>query len=516
MNSIYKILPFLTILLFFASCGPDATKAVGDAKSAIERARLVEAPAYSADEFHSASSLYDMAKQFLDAQKSGDAVKKALESKDMAEKSFTNAVIRRADAIYQKDTDLLAKATAQFADKLAAAKIRDARSDYDLLSKVYQAKDYDGTYTNGTNLAAKLADIVDYTAKELDRVKGVIAAVQGRSDDAVTDPDVRKYAADDLKRANDLLDGARASLAQGDLDPATNQAAQADAVITGLLARVDAEKAKDAVAEVSEKYENASKQDIVIKYAADVLVQAKPLIDDARTALDKSNWADARSKARDASQLIDDAVRKAEEAYRKVQAVRQTNTIDLDRQQELEAQKKRAAEFIEEAKQRLEKLRSLKKTGFLEPVHGDFAYILPGMFHLSDNVGRDNAGASSATSISSSSNVSTNTSPTEALVEKYIRMAEDAYANEEYLDAIDYAREAIRIADVLLSDQAGRTYTVQLRPNNRDCLWKIAGYMYDKQYWLWPMIWRANKYLIQDPDLIYPGQEFKVPPLAGK
>ncbi len=45
-----------------------------------------------------------------------------------------------------------------------------------------------------------------------------------------------------------------------------------------------------------------------------------------------------------------------------------------------------------------------------------------------------------------------------------------------------------------------------------ECLWKIAGY--EKIYgdpFQWPLIYKANKAQIKDPDLIYPGQVFKIP-----
>ncbi len=67
-------------------------------------------------------------------------------------------------------------------------------------------------------------------------------------------------------------------------------------------------------------------------------------------------------------------------------------------------------------------------------------------------------------------------------------------------------------------DQAGwKTYKVRLIPENRDCLWKIAGYkkIYNNAR-LWPKIYRANKAKIKNPDLIYPGQVFKIPPKKSK
>lgn len=45
-----------------------------------------------------------------------------------------------------------------------------------------------------------------------------------------------------------------------------------------------------------------------------------------------------------------------------------------------------------------------------------------------------------------------------------------------------------------------------------DCLWKIAGDQYGHPYYYkWPLIYDANRDLIKDPDLIYPGWSLKIP-----
>ena len=102
------------------------------------------------------------------------------------------------------------------------------------------------------------------------------------------------------------------------------------------------------------------------------------------------------------------------------------------------------------------------------------------------------------------------------LVEKYYALAQEAYDKGEYLDAVDFAREAMRLAEILMNKQEGKTYTVLLNPKDRDCLWKIAAKMYENNAWMWPIIWKANADQIKDPDLIYPDQVFKIPPSLVK
>jgi len=94
----------------------------------------------------------------------------------------------------------------------------------------------------------------------------------------------------------------------------------------------------------------------------------------------------------------------------------------------------------------------------------------------------------------------------------YINKAKQAYKNEDYDMAIYYANIAKKIAESYIDSGVMKTYTVRLIPERRDCLWRISEYkdIYGTPF-LWPRIWKANKNIISNPDLIYPGQVLKIP-----
>ncbi len=93
------------------------------------------------------------------------------------------------------------------------------------------------------------------------------------------------------------------------------------------------------------------------------------------------------------------------------------------------------------------------------------------------------------------------------MIENFYASSQEYYDEGNYLTAIDQAREGLRLADLYLANQTLFTHTVV----PRDTLWDISKRAY-KTPWLWPNIWRANKLDIKDPDLIYPGQKFRIPP----
>ena len=82
-----------------------------------------------------------------------------------------------------------------------------------------------------------------------------------------------------------------------------------------------------------------------------------------------------------------------------------------------------------------------------------------------------------------------------------------------YGKALDYFNEAQRYVDIYKSYAVKGVYTVRLIPDRRDCLWRIAEYkdIYGDPY-KWPNIWRRNRKLIQNPDLIFPGWQLVIPP----
>jgi hypothetical protein len=80
--------------------------------------------------------------------------------------------------------------------------------------------------------------------------------------------------------------------------------------------------------------------------------------------------------------------------------------------------------------------------------------------------------------------------------------AEEEFAEEE---AEEEAPAPVKVA----SSKSGKLSNYKV--NNGDSLWKISGKskIYGDSF-KWPLIYKANKALIEDPDLIYPRQNFEI------
>ena len=104
--------------------------------------------------------------------------------------------------------------------------------------------------------------------------------------------------------------------------------------------------------------------------------------------------------------------------------------------------------------------------------------------------------------------------------EEYAGSIERSARAEVILNEISIAldRELERIAQIAAKEEPKpdvKTYIVQYRKVNTDCLWRIALFIYGDAR-LWPLIYMENRHQIKDPDLIFPGQEFVIPPIPEK
>jgi nucleoid-associated protein YgaU len=103
--------------------------------------------------------------------------------------------------------------------------------------------------------------------------------------------------------------------------------------------------------------------------------------------------------------------------------------------------------------------------------------------------------------------------------------AEEEKTKQAELDRKKAEEEARRAEESKTTDKKEKTdlqpavqgseYVVVYNPQSRDCLWKIAQNVY-KDPMMWPIIYLANKDQIKDPDLIFPGQKFIIPPIPKK
>ncbi len=277
----------------------------------------------------------------------------------------------------------------------------------------------------------------------------------------------------------------------------------------------ETEKARNAIADAQDKYDQAENNDIVREFAMDDLKMAVPLLEEARAAYEEGDLATAIAKADAAKAQIQAANDKAQAAYEKYleQKREEQMKMQLEQQKQKALEKQKADEYLKKAQEMLKKIKDKGNSKLDTPMH-KFGMIRHDYKALGQTL--EIIDENDDTSVDPQMADISEEDITEELVEKYYTLAQEAYDRGEYLDSVDYAREAIRLGEILLAKQTMDTYIVENHPGNEDCLWKIAGKKYNKEYWMWPIIWRANKFKIKDPDLIYPGQEFAIPPSLVK
>ena len=87
-----------------------------------------------------------------------------------------------------------------------------------------------------------------------------------------------------------------------------------------------------------------------------------------------------------------------------------------------------------------------------------------------------------------------------------------AFDERKYGQSIERFEDARRYLERYKLYTVLGIHTVKLIPERRESLWRIAEY--DRWYadpFLWPRIWRRNRDLIQNPDLIYPNWNLIIP-----
>lgn len=445
------IAALLAVLLLAACNEPVPDQDLQAAKRAIAAAEAAKADKYDPDNMQSARSAYKKALQLVVKEQNGQARKKAVQAKNKADAATRKAQQQSAKYSISDAADAIRKAENNRAGFLSGSLLARAKKKLEDAKKNFQQKNWLNALADAENSKEAAGKAYDKAVQRMNNLKKMVRDADFAVKQADGNSVVHQYAESELTNAQTYLKTA--------LD--------------------EKKKVDDYETLFPGSYEVRNQQ--------------------AKNAFEKAY--NAAKKSRD---LAVDAIRLA-----------------LMRQRE--AMRKKAQSKLTEAEKLLKKIEELKKKGLIKqhmlpsppPVNSSntASIINNSAANSSDDTN------SSAKSIDTDSSTNNNAAAVNGkskyqLALDALKRAQSTYNGESYSNSIKNSEEAIRLAKLLLDQlRKKKYYTVRLIPAARDCLWRIANYRFIYgQAALWPKIWKANKHLIVDPDLIYPGQKFVIPP----
>lgn len=458
-----KILPLLT-LFTIASCGDKGVKATDLAVQAMERARVAEADVYAPKEYQIAENLFQEMNDAIEANNKKQANELAIQVVDAANKATEIAKQNKATTLIAKLKKALATAeevgvAEEYADVYAQANqsLIDAEN-------FYQTPDFEKS--------------IEAANSGLDSLEPLIGGSES-------------LALANLNRARELLNRAYQTT---DLEQTEATLTEASNLIENASVEYqerryvdsikNSQKAIDLLNYIIEQYPNDSAISINVDQDANLQLQAYDLLRKLEETL-------AFIKKEYGVDLMDQEISNSE---KRALLIPNSNTEIEEEEVEIllyEDEEDMDDEFINDT-------NSIEEIALTS---------LPLEFKSQnmENSELTNTLRSEAVQQTEEKTV------TIEMIDELYNSSKTFYEEASYLNSIDASREGLRLAELFLATQVLSNHTVI----KGDTLWDISKEYYQTP-WLWPNIWRANKLIIKDPDLIYPKQEFRIPPAPTK
>lgn len=473
INRKHLVLP-VAALLFFACQLDIPVQEMTDARAAIQSAKDVDAEKHSPEELQKAESQLqqahdDIAKEDADAARASAllAIESAKNAENKALPLFAQDKLSAADEKYSEAEKL-------YADRFSPEKFAKAGELNNEAKSAFDTGEY--------RKAASLADESKTLAQEacddsLQNSSSLDSALSdagsrhlGLKNDEMADAaDAElKAAASALTLATDARDSRDFRAAYSELDKANSALDQAETIIRK-------KKLAAEIVSLRSTLESIRGGKINDAVAAD-LDNAMIELNGAETALEQDNLTDAETRINTAKELIAGTDNKLKK-----------NTAD---------------DALANAEKMLAAAKEKDKSG----KYGE---------NLASAESLINEGKALASSESYSEAIG-KADEAETIITAVLASLESDTAAAD----VTVADGTGGTTDTTTTDQGtqeprGEFYTVQWRKKDTDCLWRISQKVYNDAS-LWPLIYVANRDQIKNPDLIFPGQKFKIPPKPDK
>jgi nucleoid-associated protein YgaU len=453
------LIPLLSII---ASCELDVPiNEMSLAKMTITRAVEVKADKYAPDELKKAREFLYASHGDLKKDDTKKAKENAVQSLNSANQAVNKSLPLLSGDTLEEAKKLQADADKLYAEKYAPQEFNESTKNLNEAITLHDGKEYWHSYL-------KSKEVIGFASEAKSKAETHIPELKEKIEQIRNDADSLKasrgadFASEDLNSVSTKLDGAHEDINNLNLKEASAKIDEAANLLNDARSKtqkgIAAEKIKEA--ENALAIANESKLRELFK---DDLEKAFSLIPESKQLYESGSFEESIAKSDEAIAIL-----------------KSVNTAMSTKVDEL---KKTAADRIESAENTLKKIEG---SDMRESFKEDIAKVTP-----------------------------------------LIAKSKELYEQESYQESIaasDEAHKILNSMNIALEKTAegarlskkempgAGEYIVKLNLKKRDCLWRIAFYVY-KNARLWPLIYSANKEKIKDPDLIFPGQRFVIPPV---
>ncbi len=449
------LIPFLSII---ASCELDVPiNEMSLAKMTITRAVEVKADKYAPDELKKAREFLYASHGDLKKDDTKKAKENAVQSLNSANKAINKSLPLLSGDTLEEAKRLQDDADRLYAEKYAPQEFNESTKNLNEAITLHDGKEYWNSYLKSKEVMRLASEAKSKAETHIPELKDKIEKIRNDADSLKASRGA-DFASEDLNTVSTKLDGAQEDINNQNLKEASAKIDEAVNKLNDVKSKIAAEKIKEA--ENALAVANESK---LRDFFKEDLEKASSLIPESKQLYDSGSFEESIAKSDEAIAIL--------------------KSVNTSMSTKLEDLKKTAADKIESAENTLKKV---EESGMRESFKEDIAKVSP-----------------------------------------LIAKSKELYEQESYQESIATSDEAHKILNSMnialekMAEEARLSgkempgageYVVKLNPKKRDCLWRIAFYVY-KNARLWPLIYSANKEKIKDPDLIFPGQRFIIPPV---
>lgn len=492
-----KSLILLILAISFAACQLEVpVQEMTDAKAAINAAKAVDADKHSPEEIKKAEDYLLQCNEDLKNEKADDAKASALLAIESANKARTKAL-----PLYAQERMTAAEEAYNEADKLYAAKFSP-----DNLQKAGELKNQANEAFNAADYmkAAGLAEQSTAYAKDAsaDSMKNSSALESELSDAgsrlmSLKNDEMAGEAQVELKAASDALVLANEGMTGKDFRKAYSELDNARAALTRAENKIKKKKLGAEITTLRAKMDQI-KSGKDGQAVAEDLDKAMLELNAAETSLEQDNIDDASMRVASARELIagtDTKLKKGNAA------------AALDKAESMLASAKEK-DSGNKYGENLGRAETLIKDGRGYADQGKYNEAISSADEAETIIA---AVLNSIESGDTSANVSSGDEHADGTGDT---TADEGTASDT-AEADGTGDDKGKVTDDKTTEAEKQYYVVQWRKKDTDCLWRIALKVYNDAS-LWPLIYVANRDQIKNPDLIFPGQKFIIPPKPEK